>query len=131
MYRLFLRPLLFLVDPEKIHHFTFRMLGISSKIPGFGLLLRSLFNFRHPKLERTILGLKFPNPVGLAAGLDKDAKLVDTFGCMGFGFIEIGTVTPKPQPGNDKPRLFRLPKDRALINRMGFNNEGATVAASR
>lgn len=131
MYRAFIRPLLFLVDPEKIHHFVFRFLKFLGKLPGANALQRSLFNYRDPALVREILGLKFPNPVGLAAGLDKDAKMIDELGRLGFGFIEIGTVTPKPQPGNDKPRLFRLPKDQALINRMGFNNEGALAAAAR
>jgi dihydroorotate dehydrogenase len=131
MYRAFIRPLLFLVDPEKIHHFVFRFLKFLGKLPGANALQRSLFNYRDPALTRELLGLKFPNPVGLAAGLDKDAKMIDELGRLGFGFIEIGTVTPKPQPGNDKPRLFRLPKDQALINRMGFNNEGALAAAAR
>jgi dihydroorotate dehydrogenase len=131
MYRHFIRPILFLVDPEKIHHFVFRLLAIQSKVPGLSLLIRSVFTVKHPKLERHILGLKFPNPVGLAAGLDKDGKRVNEFGAMGFGFIEIGTLTPKAQPGNDKPRLFRLPADHALINRMGFNNEGVLAAAAR
>jgi dihydroorotate dehydrogenase len=131
MYRAFIRPLLFLIDPEKIHHFVFRFLKFLGKLPGTKALQGSLYNYKHPALERKILGLKFPNPVGLAAGLDKDAKMIDELGGLGFGFIEIGTVTPKPQPGNDKPRLFRLPKDQALINRMGFNNEGAIAAAAR
>lgn len=131
MYKHLIRPLLFLVDPEKIHHFVFRLLGIQSMIPGLSALIKSMFAVRSPKLERNILGLRFPNPVGLAAGLDKDGKCVDEFAAMGFGFIEIGTVTPKPQPGNEKPRLFRLPADQALINRMGFNNEGVVAAAAR
>lgn len=131
MYRYFIRPILFLVDPEKIHHFVFRLLKLQSAIPGLSLLIKSMFSVKHAKLERHILGLNFPNPVGLAAGLDKDAKRVNEFGAMGFGFVEIGTVTPKPQPGNDKPRLFRLPADQALINRMGFNNKGVIAAAAR
>lgn len=130
MYKL-IRPLLFLIDPEKIHHLVFSLLRMKGRVPGFIALLRALFSIKHPKLERTILGLKFSNPVGLAAGFDKDARLVDELAAMGFGFIEIGTVTPRPQPGNDKPRLFRLPKDEALINRMGFNNGGAIHAAER
>ena len=100
-------------------------------IPGFKGLFRFFFNYQHPSLERNILGLKFSNPVGLAAGLDKDARLIDELACFGFGFIEIGTLTPKQQPGNDKPRLFRLPEDRALINRMGFNNGGVQDAVER
>src|SRR3982751_598534 len=94
-------------------------------------LLRSLFVYEHGSLEKHILGLKFKNPIGLAAGFDKNALLIDELACLGFGFIEIGTVTPKPQPGNDKPRLFRLPKDQALINRMGFNNDGVEAVALR
>ena len=94
-------------------------------------LVRALYCVKSDKLVRNVAGLKFPNPVGLAAGLDKDAKLTDEFACLGFGFIEIGTVTPKGQPGNEKPRAFRLPKDEALINRMGFNNEGVSAAAER
>lgn len=93
--------------------------------------MRGLFAKKHSKLERELWGIKFPNPVGLAAGFDKDARWVDELSTLGFGFVEIGTVTPRPQPGNDKPRLFRLPQDEALINRMGFNNQGAEVAAER
>lgn len=131
MYKLFIRPILFLISPEKVHHITFRFLQIISTVPGVKPLLRGLFDFHHPKLERKILGLTFKNPVGLAAGFDKDAKLIDELACFGFGFIEIGTVTPQPQPGNEKPRLFRLPQDQALINRMGFNNEGVLAAVER
>lgn len=131
MYKLLIRPLLFLVDPERIHHFVFKALRFGGKIPGFKALLRSLFVYEHPSLEREVFGLKFRSPVGLAAGFDKDAKLIDELACFGFGSIEIGTLTPKPQPGNDKPRMFRLSKDQALINRMGFNNEGVTEAISR
>jgi dihydroorotate dehydrogenase len=131
MYKSFIRPLFFLFDPEKIHHFTFSLLRITGKIPGIPSLFRLFFRYKNPKLEKTILGLRFPNPVGLAAGFDKDAKLIDELSCFGFGFIEIGTLTPKPQAGNDKPRLFRLPKDSALINRMGFNNGGVLAAVER
>lgn len=131
MYKFFIRPILFLIRPENVHHFTFRFLQIISAVPGVKPLLRRLFDFQHPKLERKILGLTFKNPVGLAAGFDKDAKLIDELACFGFGFIEIGTVTPKPQIGNEKPRLFRLPQDQALINRMGFNNEGVLAAIER
>ena len=94
-------------------------------------LLKNIFVLKHQKLERSLWGINFPNPVGLAAGFDKDAKYTDALACLGFGFIEIGTVTPRPQPGNPRPRLFRLPADRALINRMGFNNDGAGAAAKR
>ena len=131
MYKAFLRPVLFLVDPEKIHHFVFSFLKWSGKIPGVKSLLRLLYCYEDKRLEKTILGITFRNPVGLAAGFDKDAMLIDEAACLGFGFIEIGTLTPKPQPGNDKPRLFRLPADQALINRMGFNNRGVVQAVER
>lgn len=131
MYKSLIRPILFLADPEKIHHFVFTILKLKGKIPGFKNLLGALFRFRHPALEKELFGIKFTNPVGLAAGFDKDARLIDEMACFGFGFIEIGTLTPVPQPGNDRPRLFRLPKDRALINRMGFNNGGVQAAVKR
>ncbi len=131
MYRFFIRPFLFLFDPETIHHVTFKMLSVAGKIPGFRNFIKAGFSVQDKRLERTILGLHFPNPVGLAAGFDKDAKLIDELACFGFGFIEIGTLTPKPQSGNAKPRLFRLPQDRALINRMGFNNGGVAEAVER
>lgn len=130
MYKL-LRPLLFSVDPEKIHGLVFGILKGPVRWPALRSLLLSIYDLQHPRLERTLFGLTFKNPVGLAAGFDKDAKLLDALSCFGFGFIEVGTVTPKPQPGNEKPRLFRLPKDGALINRMGFNNGGAEAAAER
>jgi dihydroorotate dehydrogenase len=131
MYKWLIRPWLFLVDPEKIHHFVFKILRLKSNIPGVRLLLDKLFNFDNPDLKKELFGLSFKNPVGLAAGFDKDAKLIDELASLGFGFIEIGTLTPLPQPGNDKPRLFRLSEDQALINRMGFNNEGVTAAVER
>ncbi len=131
MYKFLVRPLLFLFDPEAVHHFTFTILRLKGKIPGFKTILKLLFDFHRPSLERNILGLQFKNPVGLAAGFDKDAKLIDELACLGFGFIEIGTLTPKAQSGNEKPRLFRLPKDKAIINRMGFNNEGVGIAVER
>lgn len=130
MYKFF-RPLLFLIDPERIHTIVFGILRFMSAIPGFKAVLRVLYQYEHPSLERKILGLTFKNPVGLAAGFDKDAKLIDVLSCLGFGFVEIGTLTPRPQSGNNKPRLFRLPKDQGLINRMGFNNEGVAAAVSR
>jgi dihydroorotate dehydrogenase len=130
MYR-FVRPILFLCDPEKIHHFTFTLLKIFGSIPIAKKVLSRLYVFDDPKLEREFFGIKFKNPIGLAAGFDKDAKLIDELACLGFGFVEIGTLTPKPQPGNDKPRLFRLPEDHALINRMGFNNEGVLAAVEK
>lgn len=101
------------------------------RLPGGSALLTRWFCHPDPSLARKVFGLEFPNPVGLAAGFDKDARYVDTLACLGFGFVEIGTVTPRPQPGNPPPRLFRLPKDQALINRMGFNNQGAAAAATR
>ena len=131
MYRFLIRPFLFLFDPETIHHLTFKLLSVAGKIPGLNITLRNSFTLKDKRLERTILGLHFPNPVGLAAGFDKDARLIDELACFGFGFIEIGTLTPKGQPGNEKPRLFRLPEDQAVINRMGFNNEGVVAAVER
>ncbi|QCK17033.1 quinone-dependent dihydroorotate dehydrogenase [Mangrovivirga cuniculi] len=131
MYKLLIRPLFFLFDPESIHHFAFSALKFFYKIPGVPFLLHSLYHKKDERLEREVFGIKFPNPVGLAAGFDKDARLVDELGNFGFGFIEIGTLTPVGQPGNEKPRLFRLPKDKAIINRMGFNNEGVSTAVER
>jgi dihydroorotate dehydrogenase len=130
MYKL-LRPVLFHVDPERIHHLTFSLLRFFGRIPGFNTMLKWMYTSHHPKLSQTLWGITFSNPVGLAAGFDKDAKIIDELASFGFGFIEIGTLTPKPQSGNDKPRLFRLPKDQALINRMGFNNEGVAAAVER
>lgn len=131
MYKFVVRPLLFLVDPEKIHHIVFFALKLAGRIPGAKFLLRSVYSYQNPSLQRELFGLKFENPVGLAAGFDKDARLIDELACLGFGFIEIGTLTPVAQPGNEKPRLFRLPEDEALINRMGFNNEGVEAAVER
>lgn len=131
MYKLLIRPLLFLVDPERVHYLVFNILRLKGKIPGFWRILQSMFTYSSPQLERKLFGITFKNPVGLAAGFDKDARLIDELACFGFGFIEIGTLTPKPQPGNDRPRLFRLPHDKALINRMGFNNHGVLAAVER
>jgi len=131
MYKLLIRPFLFLFGPESIHHFTFRFIKIAFAIPFVKSIVAALHKPEGNKLEREVFGIKFPNPVGLAAGFDKDAKLFDELSVFGFGFIEIGTLTPKPQPGNDKPRLFRLPEDSGLINRMGFNNEGVDAAVER
>lgn len=131
MYKLFLQPLLFRFDAEKAHYFTFDLVKALFKIPFFPSIFRAIYQYENPALEKTVFGLKFKNPVGLAAGLDKNAVLVDELSAMGFGFVEIGTLTPKPQPGNDKPRLFRLKADEALINRMGFNNDGVKEAAAR
>jgi dihydroorotate dehydrogenase len=131
VYHYFIRPLLFWFDPEKIHHFTFYLLQFVGKTPGLKALLKWIYVLEDKSLERTLFGITFSNPVGLAAGFDKDAKLIDELACFGFGFIEIGTLTPKAQPGNEKPRLFRLPKDQALINRMGFNNGGVAETVER
>lgn len=126
-----IKKILFLLSPEKAHYTAMGALGALRALPGGKRLLRALFSYRNPALERTVFGITFPNPVGLAAGFDKDARWLDELECLGFGFVEIGTVTPVSQPGNDRPRLFRLPADRALINRMGFNNQGAAAAARR
>lgn len=131
MYKLLLRPLFFLFDPEKIHHFTFSLVKNTSKIPGMALLYRSLYTLEDPKLERKLFGLTFKNPVGLAAGFDKNAVLYNELANFGFGFIEIGTVTPKGQAGNPAKRLFRLKEDQGIINRMGFNNEGLETAITQ
>ena len=131
MYRLLIRPILFQFDPEKVHHFTFSLIRFLHRIPFVGTLINSYYEVKSPKLEREVFGLKFKNPVGLAAGFDKDAKLYNELSNFGFGFIEIGTLTPKPQDGNPKKRLFRLQEDSAIINRMGFNNGGVEEAIMR
>ncbi len=131
MYKSIIRPILFGFDPEKVHYFSFSVIRLINKIPGFSALIRSLFEIKDTRLEREVFGLKFKNPVGLAAGFDKDAKLFQELSNFGFGFIEIGTLTPKPQEGNPKKRLFRLLEDSAIINRMGFNNGGVLEAVQR
>ncbi len=131
MYKLLIRPVLFWFDPEKVHYFTFSAIRFLCRIPGFSMLARSMYLVQDKSLEREVFGLKFRNPVGLAAGFDKDARLFNELSDFGFGFIEIGTLTPKPQEGNPKKRLFRLRKDSAIINRMGFNNGGVGRAAER
>ncbi|MBK9672588.1 MAG: quinone-dependent dihydroorotate dehydrogenase [Bacteroidetes bacterium] len=131
MYKYLIRPILFSISPERVHHLVFKFLKLSFKIPFVSKFVSSYFCTLDSRLQRTVFGIRFPNPVGLAAGFDKDAKLVNELSCLGFGFIEIGTVTPLPQPGNPLPRMFRLPEDSALINRMGFNNEGVIEAAKR
>ena len=131
MYKSLIRPLLFKMDPEKVHHFTFDSLQKLFKVPGMSSFVKSKFEVKDALLEREVFGLKFKNPVGLAAGFDKDARLYKELSNFGFGFIEIGTLTPKPQPGNDKKRLFRLKEDEAIINRMGFNNGGVEEAVER
>jgi dihydroorotate dehydrogenase len=126
MYSL-IKSILFKFDPEKVHHFTFKLIKFTLKIPGIKSLWNKWYVVEDKKLERKLFGLTFKNPVGLAAGFDKNAHLFNELAYCGFGFIEVGTVTPKGQPGNPKKRLFRLTEDEAIINRMGFNNEGVEV----
>ena len=129
MYRQ-LRPVLFWIAPETAHRLVIGWLRLSRYIQFSKWVLRKRFTYDDPSLAREVFGLRFKNPVGLAAGLDKNAEAVNEWGCLGFGFVEIGSVTPQPQPGNPKPRIFRLPKDRAIINHMGINNEGAAQVAA-
>ncbi|MBT8376771.1 MAG: quinone-dependent dihydroorotate dehydrogenase [Bacteroidia bacterium] len=131
MYKVLIQPLLFAFDPEKVHYFTFSFIRFISKIPGIASICRNLYVVNDKRLEVNVFGLTFNNPVGLAAGFDKDAKLYKELSNFGFGFIEIGTLTPKPQDGNPKKRLFRLKSDSAIINRMGFNNGGVHAAVER
>ena len=131
MYKQLIRPILFCFDPEKVHYFTFSTIKLLSKIPGFSGLFRALYEVKDSRLETEVFGLKFKNPVGLAAGFDKNAVLYQELSNFGFGFIEIGTLTPKAQDGNPKKRLFRLKEDSAIINRMGFNNGGVEEAVLR
>ena len=128
LYKAIIRPIFFQFDPEKVHYFTFDMIKILSKIPGIPALTRSMFKVKDTRLERKLFGITFENPVGLAAGFDKNAVLFNELADYGFGFIEIGTVTPKGQEGNPKKRLFRLKDDQGIINRMGFNNNGVNAA---
>src|ERR1700736_2577049 len=127
-YERFLRPLLFSIDPERAHHLTISCLRAASPVDP---LLRALTPFRPDPKPKTVFGVNFPNPIGLAAGLDKNGVALPAWAALGFGFIEIGTVTAKPQPGNPKPRIFRLLEQTALINRLGFNNDGADAIAYR
>lgn len=131
MYKLLIRPILFWFDPEEVHYFSFRFIRFTAKIPFVSSILKSIYDVKDSRLEREVFGLKFKNPVGLAAGFDKDAKCYQELSNFGFGFIEIGTLTPKPQDGNPKKRLFRLRPDSAIINRMGFNNGGVDAAVLR
>jgi dihydroorotate dehydrogenase len=131
MYRFLLKPILFLFRPERAHHFTVSLLKLTLGIPGLSQLFRGAYRLDDPRLEREVMGLTFRNPVGLAAGFDKDGKSFRAMAALGFGFIEVGTVTPRPQAGNPQPRLFRLPEDEALINRMGFNNAGVDALVER
>jgi dihydroorotate dehydrogenase len=126
-----IKPLLFKFDPENIHYFVTRNLKRFNRFPGGAALSRAIWDLKDQRLEKEVFGLKFINPVGLAAGFDKNGEVISELANMGFGFIEVGTVTPLPQPGNPKPRMFRAPEDSALINRMGFNNLGVDVVAER
>jgi len=128
MYKLIIRPFLFLFDPEKIHYITFSLIRFLCKVPFMALIFRGLYKIEDKRLERKLFGITFKNPVGLAAGFDKNAVLFNELANFGFGFIEIGTVTPKGQEGNPKKRLFRLKEDYGIINRMGFNNDGLEIA---
>ncbi|RZL13359.1 MAG: quinone-dependent dihydroorotate dehydrogenase [Pedobacter sp.] len=131
MYRL-IKPIFFKFDPEKVHHFVVKRLKwFHERFPLGQTILRSSFDFKVKGLEREVFGIKFKNPVGLAAGFDKNGEYIEALSDIGFGFIEVGTVTPLPQPGNDKPRMFRLEADKAIINRMGFNNKGVDTLAER
>jgi dihydroorotate dehydrogenase len=131
MYKALFRPILFLIDPEKVHHLVILFVRLLTTLPGMKKIIRNYLNYSHPILKTSIAGLEFENKVGLAAGFDKNADFINDFLIFGFSFIEIGTVTPSPQPGNPKPRLFRLVKDNALINRMGINNKGAEHAVNQ
>ncbi len=131
MYKFLIRRILFLFDPEKVHHYTFSFLKLFFKIPFTGYVSKQIFQVENKNLERNLFGLTFKNPIGLAAGFDKNAVLFDEFLNFGFGFVEIGTVTPKPQSGNPKKRIFRLIEDEGIINRMGFNNDGVKVIVER
>lgn len=128
MYKSFFRPLLFTLSPESAHHFTTSMFKAVLKVPGMSAIFRNMYKVEDERLKVKLFGLEFPNPVGLAAGFDKQADLYNAFSNLGFGFIEVGTITPKGQEGNPKPRMFRLPDDKGLINRMGFNNDGLDAA---
>ena len=129
MYKILIRPLLFCFDPERVHYFSLGTLNILFKIPFLKLIFQKLFTLNDNRLERTVFGIKFKNPVGLAAGFDKNGKHIQNLSALGFGFIEIGTITPKPQPGNPKKRLFRLIDDNGIINRLGINNDGVYTCA--
>src|SRR5207248_3178273 len=128
LYERLVRPLLFSLDAETAHSFTIALLRQASQ---FDVALRTLSAFRPPPKPKVLFGLNFPNPIGLAAGLDKNAVAIPALAALGFGFVEIGTVTAKAQPGNPKPRIFRLPEQQALINHLGFNNDGADIVAER
>jgi dihydroorotate dehydrogenase len=126
-----LRKILFQFPTEGVHYFSMNSLKMACNIPFAKKVIEQNFQYDHPSLQKEIFGLPFKNPIGLGAGFDKNALYLRELEALGFGFVETGTVTPKPQPGNDQPRLFRLPKDKALINRMGFNNDGVYVIRKR
>src|ERR1700731_3915527 len=127
-YERFVRPLLFSIDAETAHHFTIACLRAASRIDP---ILNALSRFSPDPKPKSLFGLDFRNPIGLAAGLDKNGVSLPAWAALGFGFVEIGTITAKAQPGNPKPRIFRFPEQQALINRLGFNNDGANVIARR
>ena len=131
MYKFLVRPLLFSFDPEWVHYFTLNALKLLNKIPLSSWLLKKIYSYEDSTLEKELFGIKFKNPVGLAAGFDKNGKYIKEMSNLGFGFIEIGTITPKPQPGNPKKRLFRVKNDLAIINRLGINNDGSFMCAER
>jgi dihydroorotate dehydrogenase len=126
-----IRNSLFLLPPETAHNVSMKGLDLVAALPGINILIRNHFQVQDTSLSKTVFGLHFPNPVGLGAGFDKNAAHLDGLEMLGFGFVEIGTVTPKPQAGNAQPRLFRIPDQKALINRMGFNNDGVEAIAKR
>ena len=130
MYKI-IRECLFLFDPEKVHYFSMKSLRLLCRFSFIKKIISRFFSPQNPPLQKEFLGINFKNPIGLGAGFDKNAQYLNELEALGFGFVEIGTVTPKAQVGNDKPRLFRMPKDKALINRMGFNNDGVEMIAER
>lgn len=131
MYQRILQPFLFRFDPENIHHFIVRLLRFGFRIPGLRSCMSALSTVKHPLLERRVFGITFQNPVGIAAGFDKNAEVFNELSALGFSHVEVGTVTPKGQPGNPRPRLFRLVADKGIINRMGFNNHGLEAAVQK
>ncbi len=131
MYKLFIRPLLFLFSPESIHHFTANGIRLSKYIPFMPAVIRMMFRFNNRGLEREVFGLKFPNPIGMPAGFDKDCEIFNELYNFGFGFIEVGTIPPHAQKGNPKPRVFRLKRDKSIINRMGFPTKGLKYSVNR
>src|SRR5215213_6170354 len=130
LYRALLRPVLFALDPEKAHELALASMALLARSPSLCRAVRAVLARPRPR-PVNCLGLTFPNPVGLAGGMDKNGVAPLAWWALGFGFVELGTVTPRPQPGNEKPRMFRFPKERALVNRMGFNNDGAAALAAR